>query len=228
MHLQAELAKQVRQQPQHSDIFEKAKQHKPKIAGPKVTRPRVSATSVNTPYDIARWPGDFLEELPEDPDSVSHLESQQQLPLHQNFQHRRIAQQTRNVDSPLLSAETGHFSRNPFADDVSIGGASITESATRPRRRQWGEGDRVPSPSGRSMLSVDTLAVEDMVARNEERARRLEAILNSKSAQHNAPLGANYFPTSATDTTGRHSSRGILSRPSESSLDCETQHLPVP
>ena len=222
MHLQAELAKQVGQQPQHSDIFEKAKQHKPKIAGPKVARPKESATG-NT------LSGDFLEELPEDPGSVSRSELQQEAPLRhqQNFLQRRRVQQPHSVDSPLLSADTAHFSGNPFADDVSIGGASIAESAHRPRRRQWGERGRASSPGGRSKFSVNTLEVEDMVARNEERTRRLEAILNSGSAQHTATLDANYFPPSAT-ARHHHGTRRTQSRQSESSLDCETQHLPVP
>lgn len=238
LHLQTELAKQASQERPHSDIFEKAKQQKPKIAAP---RPKDSAT-VNALNDFTRMKnessqrGDFLEDFPEDPDSVSMLELQQQALLHhqqnmlqkKNGRQRRQRDGAQTIQSPMLSADTSQVSRNPFADSASIGGASLA-GPTHRSRRQWGEGDRVQSPGGRSKVSISTLEVEDMAARNEERLRRLEAILNSGSARRDtdsSSLGVNYFPPSATTATARPG-RGTISRESELSLDCDTQHLPV-
>jgi hypothetical protein len=235
MHLQAELAKQTGHQLEESDIFEKAKQQKPKIAVPKVPKSKDSATR-SALRDFTRVKlessrnRDFLEDFPENPDTVSMMEEQQQALLHhqRNLLQRAKVKQRRQyeeLDSPMLSGDTSQVSRYPFAD-------SAGSSHHQPARRQRDSGDRIPSPGGRSKFSVNTLDVEDMAVRNEARMRRLEAILNSGSVSAHAQsdtdslpsFSGNNFPPSAT---ARPEGRGRVSRHSEHSLDCDTTHLPV-
>ena len=139
MHLQAELAKQSSQQHHNqSDIFEKAKQQKPKIAAPRLSRPKDSATlnalgEFNTlKYGNSSRRDRFYEEFPDVPESESALELQQRALLSHQQDMLKEAQRKLerergrgrgnphrgnppNLDSPLLSAQTSHVDRVPFS-----------------------------------------------------------------------------------------------------------------
>lgn len=244
MHLQAELANQTSQH-QQSDIFEKAKRQKPKIAAPKVQRPLDSATisALNEfnrlKHTDSLQQGKFLEEFPEFPDSASTLEEQQIALLKNQHEELKKAQrtnprqrgpfrETKALDSPMLLTRTAQISldsAHPFADGASRLSTSDASLADSPRRTQkhW-ERVRVPSPGARSKVSINTLEVDNMAARNEERLRRLEAILNGGSSRQDSDgysLNGNRFLPTTTQ------GRGTASRQSELSLDCETQHLPA-
>lgn len=250
MHLQAELAKQTSQYPQ-SDIFEKAKQHKPKIAAPKVSRPKDSATlNALSDFTLLKYNSpqrsSFLRQYPELPNTDSVLEFQQRALLeHQQdmlakAQHSNARQRARvdvkPLDSSILSVHTTEVTRNPFADDVSSisSGASLGDDFPHHRARadeyEPRRQGRHSSPGGGSMFSISTLEVEDMAARNEERMKRLEAILSAGSSSRRATdtpsLDVDYFPQGHMHA-GHAPARRTVSRQSEMSLECETQHLPT-
>ncbi len=245
MHLQAELAKQTSQQHhQSSDIFEKAKQQKPKIAGPRLSRPRESAT-LNALGEFNKLKygtssqrgGRFYEDFPDAPDNESSLEVQQRALLnHQQEMLKKVERERGRVwgnppalNSPMLSAQTAHLdanSRIALGDDesrLSIGGCSldVAESAhsVRPQPMgRWKDGGRGVSPTG-SRFSVSTQDVDGMAARNEERLQRLEAILNAGGrSREPSTLSENYLGPTLTRRDSRQSER---------SLECEVQHLPT-
>lgn len=253
MHLQAELAKQTAQS-QHSGIFDRAKQQKPKIAAPKVPRQMSALNEFSRlKYTDPTHRSKFLQEFPELPDSNSSLEVQQiALLRHQHEELKRTqggrqggdtqSGGLRPLESPMLQAQTTQVSLNsgnPFADNVSRltvdsnFGGDLTPILSQPRRtetgRQWGKAPS--SPGAASKASVNTLEVDNMAARNEERLRRLEAILNAgpprqESVDSNFLHQNHFLPQGRTNLTGTVG-RGTISRQSELSLDCDTQHLPA-
>ena len=136
---------------------------------------------------------------------------------------------------------------------------AVTGGGARGRRRQWGDEGRsqgggggmarVPSPGGQSQFSVTTFDVDSMAMRNDERARRLDAILNAGTSTSESvinhlppPRGRGggdgrrqqHFKRHQDDPQsilhdflrrtddGRHGGGG--SRQSERSLDCETDY----
>lgn len=248
MHLQAELAKHGDPQAHyHPSIFDRAKQQKPKIAAPKFPRPREPPSSHSALHEFSKLKstdparrGKFLEEFPELPDSDSALELQQRALLrHQREQldetHREPAGEFKTADAPMLSTQTTQVLRNPFADDVSrlsIGGCS-PDSPQRPYqqpRRQWDKNKIAPpSPGGRSKASINTMEVDNMAARNEERLRRLEAILNAEPRRQDSGQSSfgNVHSQGSSRLTVPVPPRNTLSRQSELSLDCDIQHLPA-
>lgn len=251
MHLQAELAKQTTQP---YDIFEKAKKRKPKIPTPMVPRPNDSSSMsglnefTKLKYSDISKRGKFLEEFPEVPASESALELQQRALLMHQQDLLRKAQSNNNarlrgrgrkteprLDSLSLSTHTAQVamdSRNPFSDDISrssIGDMSLGDLPQRTRAPRNMQG-HVSSTGSR--LSVNTVDVENMAVSNEERLRRLEAILSAGSSKQNATDnysmdGDYYFSPGPRAPPPPVQVRTTHSRQSEKSLDCETQHLPV-
>ena len=124
------------------------------------------------------------------------------------------------------------------------GGTKVPDHARR--HRQWGEEGRgqggggttrVPSPGSQSQFSVTTFDVDSMAMRNDERARRLDAILNAGTSGNVNHLprggGRQHLKNHRQDDpqTILHDflrktdhRRGGGSRQSERSLDCETDY----
>lgn len=113
----------------------------------------------------------------------------------------------------------------------------------RPRRKTNLAGLSAPrplSPGSFSQQSVATLDIDILAARNEERARRLESILNAGSSQalHEDPQDIlhNFMERDQhkqlqqiTPGVGTSPHSVLLpSRSSETSLDCETLFQPLP
>lgn len=83
-------------------------------------------------------------------------------------------------------------------------------------------------PSGHSLLTVDTMDIDGLAIRNEERARRLEAILNARKddrpRDHRTILDTFMGGSSDGELNGRGQQFGTKS---EVSLDCETTFYPA-
>ena len=287
MHLQSELAKKdaIQGRPDHTGIFERARQQKPKMPGPRIARPKDSATlNALNQFTHLKYTnpsrGDFVSKYPELPNTESVLELQQDALLRHQEQQLASLQAGKESDAPRVQRRQKHqlFDGNPLTSDSvnlplsnkndpfqfqnpaslasqshmtvstattgSMGGATLqtgihSESDQPPagRRRQWGEGRgagmRVPSAGGQSQFSVTTFDVDSMAMRNDERARRLDAILNagtsgSTSVSHpqrrNQHIPVQHHqedPQTILHNFLRRTNRGV-SRQSEHSLDCET------
>ena len=266
MHLQAELAKQTGQS---SDIFDRAKQQKPKIAAPKVPRqtqrdsPSLSALNdfSQLKYSDPTQRSKFLEEFPELPASDSALELQQAALLrHQEASrkphpHReRPDDHTRTFEGPKLQVQTTQVpldSANPFADNISRSSVAnsslenLTPRINEPRRRPPTSPGGISKLSVNTMNTVNTVDVDNMAMRNEERMRRLEAILNAGPPRQASVDSLQQYPSGPGVGEGRFNSTttlqqppagprararargGVASRQSEFSLDCDIQHLPA-
>ena len=188
---------------------------------------------------------------------------------HQNFLFDGNPLTSDSLSLPLgdkndpFQLQQGHMTAAAMATATGGGATKVSSDHPPPagRRRQWGdegrdhqEGGRggggrrgrVPSPGGQSQFSVTTFDVDSMAMRNDERARRLDAILNagtsggSGSTNHlphrrggGGVQGQQRFKTHQEDPQTilhdflrktDHGGRGGGSRQSERSLDCETDY----
>lgn len=161
-------------------------------------------------------------------------------PFHpQNLTHTSAASQDHVTASTAIRGRSGITARGdgdqPPAD----------------RRRQWGDGrrgeekGRVPSAGGLSQFSVTTFDVDSIAMRNDERARRLDAILNAGTSHggsgvshpHPGPSergsecrrvqNLREDPQTILHDFLRRRDRGGGSRQSERSLDCETEYQTI-
>ena len=266
MHLQSELAKKDGLRgPEPAGIFEKARQQKPKAAGPRIACPKDSAVqNALNQFTHLKYTNparrDFVSKFPEPPDTGSVLELQQDALLrHQEYQLARMKDRDGRTDNPAMVKYHQNHLDNPMASDsvnlplgnrngIFVGstaslipqGHSTASMATGPSRvhpqakpagghRLWGDGrgTRVPSAGGQSQFSVTTFDVDSMAVRNDERARRLDAILNAGSNDTSHSQGARRHlhqqqdPQTILHEFLRRTDRGT-SRQSEHSLDCET------
>ena len=283
MHLQSELVKKdaIQQRSDHAGMFERARQQRPKMPGPRIARPKDSTTlNALNQFTHLKYTnpsrGDFVSKYPDLPDTESVLELQQDALLrHQEQQLASlkaggkeslrergggVAVTKQRRHQPLFDGDplTSDSLNLPIGDKgdpfqlpsttsqghmtVSMattgGGAKVPDHAPSVgRRRQWGEEGRVPSPGGQSQFSVTTFDVDSMAMRNDERARRLDAILNAgtsgtinrlpqrgghqhlKNHRQEDPQTILHDFLRKTDH-----GRGGGSRQSERSLDCETDY----
>ena len=210
MHLQAELARQG-SLPRHLDIFERAKQQKPKIVAPEVTRTGDNTTAAIREFNKLKYNNstqrrEFIEAFPDTPDSESTLELQQTALLRHQSELNRRAARNNSLTSDTVYISLG--AKNPFHDALS---GNNHEPVQRPQGFRKTQEKHVSSPS---LDSLSTLEMDNMAARNEERRKRLDTILNggTKSDHQNCTVPLR-------DT--------LFTRQSEKSLDCDTQHLPI-
>lgn len=91
------------------------------------------------------------------------------------------------------------------------------------------------SPSGHSQLSITTTDIDNLTLRNEERARRLESILNANSStrvnqQDPQMILQNFLDRrNSREQTRSNRAAGVLaSRASEISLEADTIFTPLP
>ena len=189
---------------------------------------------------------------------------------HQNFLFDGDPLTSDSLSLPLgdkgdpFQFQQGHITAASMATATGGGATKVSSDHPPPagagaggRRRQWGDegrghqaggggrGRRVPSPGGQSQFSVTTFDVDSMAMRNDERARRLDAILNAgtsgngKSTNHllqrrgegGGGGDKQRFKshqedpqTILHDFLRRTDHRGGGSRQSERSLDCETDY----
>ena len=136
----------------------------------------------------------FMKKYPAPPKSDSSLDIQQDALLrHQEKDlaklHSDYSKLNNNAplsSSSLLASHEQHSKKSMFGDKSLLEG-SVTPLATQSKQLN-NKVERPPSHAGGlSLSSVATLEVENIAARNEERMRRLDAILNSSKADNSDP-----------------------------------------
>lgn len=183
----------------------------------------------------------FMKKYPAPPKSESALDIQQDALL--RHQERDLAKlRSDNVtstsehslnnvmslgNSTLLSSQEQHSKKNLFGDK-SLLEQSVTPLLVESKpqlQKTDNRGERPPSHGGLSLSSIATLEVENIAARNEERMRRLDAILNSSKAE-------NSDPEAVIRKFLENRDHSVLlpaqkRRASEASLDADTRMCPV-
>ena len=178
---------------------------KPIIPNPKPQPPLQDAVNTFNQIKYSR-PTDsrlsFWRQYPEPPRTNTALEIQQDALLHHQ---RQRDQDSINVSDITGATRQRLVSKNPL----------LAPPMPRP-------------PSGQSSFTVDTLDINGLAARNEDRARRLEAILNARHdnqhQDHRAILD-NFMGSLRTGSNGRGHQ---MSANSDVSLDCDTVFQPLP
>ena len=175
----------------------------------------------------------FMKKYPAPPTSDSSLDIQQDALL--RHQERDLAKlRSDNVEHPvttnnLLGSSTSHehSSKNLFGDKMLLDGLvpALPQSQSLPQPQSLQPVDRPTSHSGLSLSSITTLEVENIAARNEERMRRLDAILNSSKTD-------NSDPEAVIRKFLENRDHSVLlpaqkRRASEVSLDADTRMCPV-
>jgi len=194
---------------------------------------------------------EFISKFPEPPQSQGEflaqqnaLMTQQELKLAELKGDRRSKKE--NKPGPL-----SHEGSNLLAScstQVPLSSGSIFSVSTRdqaapgphvlrPReRRHWcldptppphPHPHRVPSAGGQSQFSIATLDIESMARQNEERKRRLDAILNASAGNTQEPQAVLQNFLNRTDKLKSFTDGRSATRQSEKSLDCETQFHPI-
>ena len=142
----------------------------------------------------------FMKKYPAPPKSESALDIQQDALL--RHQERDLAklrsdnvtsEHSTNISKPLgnsmlLSPREQHSRKNLFGDKSLLDESVTSLAQSRPELQKTdSKGERPLSHGGLSLSSIATLEVENIAARNEERMRRLDAILNSSKADNSDP-----------------------------------------
>lgn len=127
-------------------------------------------------------------------------------------------------EHPFLSREPSRV----FAQGTS----GKSTQAPRHRRRQWqadlpSSGSRLPSPGTQSQFSISTFDVDNMAQRNEERKRRLDAILHASDRTRRPQSILQDFLQRTSHAPSHHPTQTSISRESEKSLECETGFHPL-
>ena len=195
---------------------------------------------------------EFLSEFPEPPRSQGEFLAQQNaLMTHQELKLAELKADRRskkeNKPGPL-----SHEGSNLLAScstQVPLSSGSVFSLSTRdqaasgphvsrPReRRHWcldptppphpHPHRHVPSAGGQSQFSIATLDIESMARQNEERKRRLDAILNASAGNTQEPQAVLQNFLNRTDKLKPFTDGRSVTRQSEKSLDCETQFQPI-
>lgn len=181
----------------------------------------------------------FMKKYPAPPKSESALDIQQDALLQQ--QERDLAKLYSDTNkhsvssnipvgnsSTLLPSHEQHFRKNLFGDRTLLeeSVAPLVQSKPPPSQKTDNKLlERPPSHGALSLSSVATLEVENIAARNEERMRRLDAILNSSKAD-------NSDPEAVIRKFLENRDHSVLlpkqkRRASEVSLDADTRMYPV-
>ena len=176
----------------------------------------------------------FMKKYPAPPKSESSLDIQQDALL--RYQERDLAklrsdnsEHSLNNNIPLgssnlLASHEQHSKKSMFGDKSLLG--SVTPLAQSKLQQPNEKVERPPSHAGGlSLSSVATLEVENIAARNEERMKRLDAILNSSKTD-------NSDPEAVIRKFLENRDHSVLlpaqkRRASEVSLDADTRMCPV-
>ena len=178
---------------------------KPVIPSPKPQPPAQDTVNTFNQIKYSR-PTDsrisFWCQYPEVPRTNTALEMQQDALL----QHQQQRNQDPNNIPDITGATRQHLvSKNP----------SLAPPMPRP-------------PTGQSLFTVDTLDINGLAARNEDRARRLEAILNAHHGNQRQDHRAILDNFMGSLGTGRNERGHQMSASSDVSLDCDTVFQPLP
>lgn len=240
------------------DIFNMAIMQKPRTVAPR-TKPLVRAGPKNSAISSAlrdfatlrqhTHQREFLEQFPTPPFSEASFAAQQDALL--THQEQMLAK-LRNSDKsqkenrpavPLHSERDNLLSSYSTQVPLNVGNVfsdgPVYSEDQRPQvargRRQWQGGStlhpppRASSAGGQSEFSVATLDIDSMARRNEERMRRLDAILNASAGNTQNPQTIlDNFLKRRTDKSHTFSDMKGGSRRSERSLECETNFHPIP
>ena len=249
MYLQEELAKQ--QTESSSEIFERVKQQRPGLAVP--VRPKGSNTTVQT--TIAKRGSHENVLAGGSTAAISHqLDSSDRLRSENGSVTSSIYRglPKKNSSDTLLSKKSVPSVR-PWGNSLLAQSSKRGESSLRGDKAAAGipsryRDRRQGSPSTLSKLSVNTVTIDTMAERTEERMRRLDAILKSQEYGGESSLdGQSIDSRSVALRHGREEHDGrsmqyghsqgllagsqgfprLLSRNSEQSLECDTRHLPI-
>ena len=238
------------------DIFNMAMMQKPRKVAPRTkplqmqrAGPKNSAIS-SALRDFATLrqhtsQREFLEQFPSPPLSEASFAAQQDALLtHQEQTLARLRNSEKENRPGLLlhnerdnlltsySTQVPLNMGNVFSDDPVYSEDQRSQRSQLPRgRRQWRLDStlhpppRAPSAGGQSVATLD---IDSMARRNEERMRRLDAILNASagSTQNPRTILDNFLKR--TDKSQTFSDMKGGSRQSERSLECETNFHPIP
>ena len=262
MHLQSQLAEQHQVKPPSLE-------HRPKprvTSGPRV-RPQHTGAMLSTMDDFNtlkyRNPHQnqaFLSQFPDPPRSDSSLQVQQGALL--RYQEDMLSKMRRRgggkenkpeMNGDLLSSASVGIPLNStdvFSEEsktppfLTLNSKAEPTHLPHPENRRPTNIARNASAGGQSQFSVATVDIDSMAIKNEERMRRLDAILNagadSRSVNNVKGGGAGADGRSGAGRTDdsqtilrnflRRGDRQSFTRGSEKSLDCETtyQRLSTP
>ena len=239
-HLQLEQNKLSKQQVEGAttqDVFDPVRFQKPKMVIPKVRKGggQAQPSALNEFVAIKSSKNDFLKLYPEVPHSGRALEDQQEALLrHQEENLARLRAGGRLQHHNLLASETEQIPasssriKDPFrGGDILRPDPSLLSDKQQPKQRQWqtrsSSNPRLQSPGGQSQFSVITFDVDSIAHQNEERRRRLDAILNASAGE------STQNPQTVLHEFLKRTNKTVAggSRQSERSLDCETGFHPV-
>lgn len=242
MYLQEELARQDCES--QSNIFERAKSYRSKIAEPSKSKGSATMQALED-FKHSKEQEEFLEVFPEAPRSDSTFAMQRRAMLRhqqglrgQTLERRKRPTYPKDLVDPLPS-QVAHVSldypRHPFSNDDSLSLTNTHDAVNRSELPSMSGYKGKQGTSHSTLSSVDSYLVDSMAARNEERIKRLEAILTSGTYSNPRPLDArgnhkeegerrlaHQFPHGIRTAIQRRTSGQ-----SERSLECETKHLPA-
>ena len=223
--------------PTPDDIFDTARFQRPRIVAPRARKPprqygSVLSAAVKEFGELKQSTSskEILANFPSAPENSSMLEFQQGALLgHQETiarlraGERETSQRASSRGSNLLASESLHIplsGEDPEVDSL----LSVRNPNLRSQRQQWRWDPlsrRDGSAGAQSQFSVATVDIGRLAKRNEERSRRLDAIVKgAEPARDRQTVLHNFLKqTNRTDLTTR--------RPSEESLDCETRFHPI-
>ncbi len=248
--LQLEQSRIAKQRGATADyIFTNAVLQKPRRVGPRVRGGDNGATAppsatVKEFVALKSSRNEFLEKFPAIPQSRTDLEMEQVALL--QLQEDNLARLRANPRATFQAALTNRQSRDRLLvsetarvpiDGSREAGVGLAGEGHRQRRRQWQQPPppvprpRPGSPGSQSQFSVATIDVDSLARRNEERQRRLDAILNASCqpagrSEHHAPQAILHDFLRRTDRDG-HALIKSSSRQSEQAMDCETGFHPI-
>ena len=244
-HLQSQLARQQHRSGKSSSsedsaniIFDMAKSQKPRMVVPRARKPPKekdgSLSAALKEFDELKTTTsskEILAKFPSAPETSSMLEYQQDALLrHQEDRIARLRLSGRRDSqnhiassrgSSLLASESTHLPiEDPFSERLGLEPSQLSVRNPNPnpprQNRQWPL--RNGSAGTRSQFSVATVEVDRMARRNEERGRRLDAILNADAREGRQTVIHNFL---------KQTDRTYARRLSEESLDCETGFHPI-
>ena len=213
------------------NIFETARLQRPRIAVPRAKPPRQNGGGLSAAVkefgELKKTTSskEILAEFPSAPETSSMLELQQGALLrHQEERIARLRAGKRESSlragsrgSNLLASESLHIpvsGEDPEVDSL--------HSVRNPMRQPW-RVDPLPPREGSagavSRFSVATMDIGRLAKRNEERLRRLDAIVKGAEPARDRQTVLHTFL--------KQTNRTDLIRPSEESLDCETRFHPI-
>ena len=135
----------------------------------------------------------FMKKYPAPPKSESSLDIQQDALLrHQERDLAKLRSDNSELNNniplgsnSLLTSQEQHSNKSMFGDKSLLGSSTPLAAQSRQSNNKI---ERPPSHAGGlSLSSIATMEVENIAARNEERMRRLDAILNSSKTDNSDP-----------------------------------------